>query len=112
MEVIKKFPENMDARTQYKMMKSPEVKKMSDAVDSVLEVNAWIVYNDIDTKTGEQKEILTLQTNDGEMFGTVSDIFKREFEGIVDFFGSDIGAIKVVGGRSKANREFITCTIE
>ena len=112
MEVIKKFPETMDARTSYKMMKSPEVKKMSDAEDSILEVKAWLKYTDIDTKTGEVNEILTLETVDGEMFATVSDTFKREFDDIVSFFGDDVGAIRVIGGTSKAGRKFITCTVE
>ena len=112
MEVIKKFPETMDDRTSYKMMKSMEVKKMSDAEDSILEVKSWVKYSDVDNKTGELKEILTLETVDGEMFGTVSDTFKREFDDIVKFFGDDVGSIKVVGGTSKAGRKFITCTVE
>ena len=112
MDVIRKFPETMDARTEYKMMRSPDVKKMSDAEDSILEVKSWLKYSGVDSVTGEVKEILTLETVDGEMFGTVSDIFKRDFEDIVSFFGDDVGAIKVVGGTSKAGRKFITCTVE
>ena len=112
MELIKKFPEDLDQRAVYKMMKSPNVKKMSDADGSVLEVKAWIIYNDADVKTGEIREILTILTEDGEMFGTVSDTFKREFDDIVSFFGDDVGAIKVIGGTSKAGRKFITCTVE
>ena len=112
MEVIRKYPENMDARTQYKMMKSPEVKKMSDAVDSILEVKSWILYNDIDTKTGDEKEILAVETLDGELFGTVSNTFKGEFFDIVQFFGDAVGAIKIYGGKSKSGRDFISCTVE
>ena len=112
MDIIKKFPETMDDRTAYKMMKSPDVKKMMDAEDSILEVKSWVKYSDVDTKTGEVKEILTLETVDGEMFGTVSDTFKGEFDDIVSFFGDDVGAIKVVAGTSKAGRKFITCTVE
>lgn len=112
MEVTKKFPENMDARTAYKLMKSPETKKMSDAVDSVLEVKSWMSYSDVDSKTGEIREILAIETVDGEIFGTISATFRREFADIVNFFGEDVGAIKVVGGKSKAGRDFITCTVE
>ena len=89
MEVIKKFPETMDARTQFKMMKSPEVKKMIDAEDSVL----------------------TLETVDGEMFGTISEPFMKAFEEIVSFFGDDVGSIKVITGNSKAGRKYVTCTV-
>lgn len=112
MEAVKFFPQDMDPRTQYKMMKSPAVKKMSDAVESILEVKSWIAYTDIDSKTGEQREILAIETKDGEMFGTVSATFRREFYDIVKFFGDDVGAIRVIGGKSKAGRDYITCTVE
>ena len=111
MDVVKKFPEDLDKRTQYKLMKSPMVKKMSDAVDSVIEVKAWLAYTDLDSKTGEQREILTIETVDGEMFGTVSAKFRREFADIVTFFGDDVGAIQILGGKSKAGRDFITCAV-
>lgn len=111
MEIIKKYPETMDARTAYKMMKSPDVKKMSEAESSILEVKSWLHYSDTDSKTGEIREILTIETVDGEMFGTVSETFKREFFDIVAFFGDDVGDIKVIGGTSKAGRNFITCSV-
>lgn len=112
MNVVATFPTDMDARTQYKLMKSPSVKKMADAEGSILEVAAWIAYTDIDSKTGEEHEVLTIQTVDGELFGTISATFRREFSDIVKYFGDDVGAIKVVGGKSKAGRNFITCTVE
>ena len=112
MELIKAFPEELDQRTIYKMMKSPDVKKMSDAEGSILEVAAWIAYNDIDSRTGEIREILTILTTDGEMFGTVSGVFQREFKDITKFFGDDVGSIKVISGKSKAGRNFITCSVE
>ena len=112
MELIKAFPAELDQRTIYKMMKSPDVKKMSDAEGSILEVAAWVAYNDVDSRTGEIREILTILTTDGEMFGTVSAVFQREFKDIVKFFGDDVGAIKVISGKSKAGRNFITCSVE
>ncbi len=112
MELIKAYPEDLDQRTIYKMMKSPDVKKMSDAEGSLLEVTAWIAYNDIDSRTGEVREILTILTADGEMFGTVSGVFQREFKDITKFFGDDVGTIKVISGKSKAGRNFITCSVE
>ena len=112
MEVIKKYPETMDPRTAYKLMKSPDVKRMSDAEDAILEVKSWIRYTEPDQKTGELREILTIETIDNEMFGTVSEVFKKEFDDIVSFFGDDVGAIKVISGTSRAGRKFITCTVE
>ena len=111
MEIIKKYPESMDARMQYKLTKSPEIKKMSDCVDSILEVVAFLRYTDVD-KTGEIKDVLTVMTDDLEMIATTSPTFIREFDDIVEIFGPDFGTLKVVGGRSKNGRNFITCTIE
>lgn len=112
MELIKSFPAELDQRTIYKMMKSPDVKKMSDADGSILDVAAWITYTDTDSRTGESMEILTVQTTDGEMFGTVSAVFQREFKDITKFFGDDVGMIKVTSGKSKSGRNFITCSVE
>ena len=112
MELIKSFPAELDQRSIYKMMKNPDVKKMSDADGSVLDVAAWILYSDVDSRTAEVKEILTIQTTDGEMFGTVSGVFQREFKDITKFFGDNVGMIKVTSGKSKAGRNFITCSVE
>lgn len=112
MEVIKMFPEDLDRREQYKLMKSPYVNRMQDAEGSCLEVAAWINYTDVDLKTGEGREILTIKTVDGEMFGTISPTFQNEFKQIVEYFGSDVGMIRVITGQSKSGRNFVTCAIE
>ena len=109
MNVVRKFPEDMDARTQYKLVKSPETKRMVDAEDSVLDVKSWIMYTD--DADGEEKTILAIETTDGEIFATISRIFSKEFENLTEFFGDDIGEIKVVSGKSSAGRKFITCTV-
>ena len=111
MEVIKKFPEDMDPKTAYKLMKSPEVKKMSEAEGSILEIESWIHYNSPDRETGEIKEVIAIATPDGELFATISNTFREEFTDMVNYFGSDLGAIKVISGNSKAGRKFITCSI-
>ena len=111
MEVIKKFPEDMDPKTAYKLMKSPEVKKMSEAEGSILEIDSWIHYNSPDRETGEIKEVIAIATPDGELFATISNTFREEFMDMVNYFGSDLGAIKVIAGTSKAGRKYITCSI-
>lgn len=111
MEVIKKFPEDMDSKTAYKLMKSPEVKKMSEAEGSILEIESWIHYNSPDIETGEIKEVIAIATPDGEFFATISNTFREEFIDMVNYFGSDLGAIKVIAGTSKAGRKYITCSI-
>ena len=111
MEVIKKFPETIDARTANKLMKSPEVKKMSEAEGSVLQIQSWVQYNSPDRETGEVKEVIAIETPDGELFATISATFREEFLDMVNYFGSDLGAIKVIAGTSQAGRKYITCSI-
>ena len=111
MEVIKKFPEDMDPKTAYRLMKSPEVKKMLEAEGSILEIENWIHYNSPDRETGEIKEVIAIATPDGELFATISNTFREEFMDMVNYFGSDLGAIKVIAGTSKAGRKYITCSI-
>ena len=111
MEILKMHPEDMDRRTSYKIMNSNEACKMSDAEGSVLDVKAWVIYNDTDEKTGEIKKVVSLMTDDGEIFGTISGTFIREFEKIADHCGNHCGSIKVISGTSKAGRTYITCDI-
>lgn len=111
MEVIKKFPEDMDPKTAYRLMKSPEVKKMSEAEGSILEIDSWVQYNSPDRETGEIKEVIAIATPDGELFATISNTFREEFTDMVNYFGPDLGAIKVIAGTSKAGRKYITCSI-
>ena len=87
MEVIKKFPEDMDPKTAYKLMKSPEVKKMSEAEGSILEIDSWVQYNSPDRETGEIKEVIAIATPDGELFATISNTFREEFTDMVNYFG-------------------------
>ena len=103
MNVIKQFPETLDKKTAYRMMKSPEVKKMVDAAGSILEIKSWMIFTDTNYS------VLTVETVDGEMFGTISESFMKAFEEITTFFGDDVGAIKVIARQSKAGRTYLTC---
>lgn len=105
MNIIKKFPEDMDAKTLYKLVKTPYVKRMVDAEDSVLSVGAWLLFED------EEKRVLVISTADGEIFATISNFFIKEFEAITEIFGDDVGEIKVISGKSRAGRKFITCSL-
>lgn len=111
MEVKVAYPEKLDKRSIYKMVKSAEVQKMIDAAGSELAVVAYVIYDDVDAKTGEVKEVVTIMTADGELFGTISQTFIREFKDIIDAFDGDVGNIKVITGTSKNNREYVTCSI-
>lgn len=111
MEVIKQYPEDMDKKTAYKLMNSNATKKMLDAEGAQLEIAAWVIYEDQDNTTGEIKKVLSLGTTDGEIFGTISPTFIREFEKMADYFGGALTDISVISGKSKSGRTYITCDI-
>lgn len=108
-EVLNKYPQEMDEREVYKMIKG-SAKKISEAAGSVITPEAWVLYKDIDLKTGEEKTVLTVRA-DGEKFGTISNTFIREFIDAAGFFHGNPGSIKIISDTSKSGREFVTCEV-
>lgn len=114
MKILKMYPEIMTTREQFMLTSAPNMHKMQSAVDSIVEVYAYALYEDVNRKDGTVNEVLTVLTPDGEIFVTVSPTFKEAFLRIADFFcdaGETIPAIKVLQGTSKNGRTFISCTI-
>lgn len=101
----------------YFLTMSPAAKKMKDKKDDEIEVSAFCLYEDAVKKegetTGENQQILSILTNDGEIYATNSPTFIDDFMKMWELFESmnhPIIAIRVIGGKSKKDREFITCT--
>lgn len=111
MTITNNYPENLSAAERYHLTLSPAVQKMKDAQDSTISVKAWALYNDTD-KDGKEQEILSILTNDGEIYATNSRTFIDDFRKMWELFvecGEIVHNITVVSGMSKAGREFITC---
>ena len=88
------------------------VKDMEE--DSVIEVDAWIKYEDVDVKTGEVKTVLTIRDKAGKFYGTISETFQKSFFEAWEFFadqGERVNCVKVVHGMSNAGNEFVNCEI-
>lgn len=111
MKIIKKHPENLNTADLYKMTMSPAVKKMKDFVGAVVHVNAWIMYEDTD-RSGKSHVVLSIMDNEGICRATNSPTFINDFEKMWELFdsvGNAVSAITVMSGKSKQNRDFITC---
>ena len=108
-KILTKYPADLDDRAAYRLTRSA-AKKMIEAAGSVVTPSAFILYEDADAKSGEIKTVLTMEA-DGEVFGTISPVFIREFMDAADYFGGTPGSIKVLTGETKAGREFVTCEI-
>lgn len=109
MNIIKTFPANLSKKQVYNLTMSPKAQKMSDAEGSTLEIAASCLYEDTDDATGEVRTILSVETPDGEIFGTNSTTFQRDFSAMQDLFGDEQLTIEVISGTSKAGRKFFTC---
>lgn len=102
---------------QYKLTLAQGSKKMADQEGQEIEVDCFCLYRDMskdeDGKETE-KEILSIRTRDGDILGTISETFKRDFFDLVNFFedaGEPLPTIKVISGKSKKDRKFVTCTV-
>lgn len=103
------YPKDMDKRTAYRLTRA-NAKKVVDAAGSVITPSAYVLYEDEDIKSGELKTVLTFEA-DGEVFGTISPVFIREFMDAANYFGGEIGSIKILTGETKNGREFVTCEV-
>lgn len=113
MKVIKTSRE-LSAKEQYFLTMAPSVQKMKDAVSQTIEVSAFCVYQDTNSK-GDEQTILSIVTPENEVFATNSPTFIEDFQKMQDMFascGEEVKAIKVISGKSKSDREFITCVYE
>lgn len=109
MEILKIYPENASKKQRYDLTCNPNNQKLSLCEGQRLEVSAWCRYVDVDGKTGEARELFSLQTPEGEVYATNSPTAWREFERMVDMFGPDgVTAVEVTSGVSKNGRKFFT----
>lgn len=93
----------------YFLTKAQDVQKMAEAVDQILDVSAWAIYLDKNAD-GEEVELFSMRTEEGETFATNSPTFIRAFREILDIFEpEEVKRIKVMNGVSKNNRTFVTC---
>jgi uncharacterized FlgJ-related protein len=110
MEIIKTSKE-LSAQERYFLTMAPSVQKMKDAVSQEIEVVAWCLYTDTNSKE-EAQTILSIATPENDVFATNSKTFIEDFVKMQTMFtecGETVNAIKVMTGTSKAGREFITC---
>ena len=104
-----------DKRALYRMTRG-ESEKVQDLHDNdVIAVENYCLYLDdkIDDKTGEsfQQPVLTITTQTGRKFATISPSFIREFEVIVDLMDGEAFEVRILKRKSRNNREFITCEL-
>ena len=94
----------------YLLTMSPKGDSVKNHVGERIDVSAWVIFEDVDKKTGDVHEVLSVLTPDNEVFSTISPTFQSNFLDMADIFHNDF-AFEVISGKSKAGREFVTCAL-
>lgn len=113
MEIIRKT-EGLTSADIYALTKGNDVRKMADAKGEVLDVLKFVLYKDEDTN-GNPMTVLAVETVAGARYATNSKTFVRNFGDILAIYeagNEELPTRFIVGsGRSKSNREYLTCDI-
>lgn len=113
MNIINKSANVASAFALYKLVQSPERKKLTDIKGQTIELDKWVLYTETD-KDGKEMSLLALSTVDGTVYCTNSVTFCRSFESAVATFGQfgeEFHSIQIVTGTSKNGRDYIDCVV-
>jgi hypothetical protein len=106
---IKNSSKELDKKETYFLTKSQASHGMKEVVGQTLDMEVWAIYEETD-QDGQIRTIFSCKTPEGEIYGTNSEAFIKAFYDILDCFDpEEVTSIEVIGGKSKNNRDFITC---
>ena len=94
-----------------KLPRDAVIQKMKDFVGASIDVYAYCVYTDFNSKDNKEVEVLSVMDTDGAVYATNSATFKKDFMNIATLMEGEDFSVGVTSGTSKAGREFITCTL-
>ena len=116
MEIIRTYPDTLRKRDIYKFVDSPEIVAVKNAVGTVLTPDAFVIYRDTQTISGEEKEVEIIAIRDketGTVFASNSKYLREEFVKIIDNYldpdDTEPFLIELVEGTSKSGRSYKTC---
>ena len=94
----------------YLLTMSPKSDSVKNHVGECIDVYAWVLFEDVDKKSGEVHNVLSVLTPDNEVFCSISPTFQGDFLDMAALFNNKF-AFEVIVGKSKAGREFVTCAL-
>lgn len=96
----------------YKMVVSDaNISLGGDCEGAIISASVWVVYNTTDPSGKDIEVLAILDGEDGKVYCTISDTFKRHFFDIVKTFDPELPPIQVIYGTSRNGRKFVTCTV-
>ena len=108
----------MEIKEQSRQFSKPETYKLTrgqsinckDAIGTSFEPTGYMIYEEENSK-GELVEILAVISKQGNVYSTMSATFKREFKYLWDLMDGDEFTLAVIGGVTKNNRDYVSCTL-
>ena len=94
----------------YLLTMSPKADSVKNHVGERVEVSAWLLFDDVDKKSGEVNQVLSVLTPDNDVVCTISPTFQSDFMDMAELFHNEF-AFEIISGTSKAGREFVTCAL-
>ena len=113
MTIINKSANVASSFDLYKLVQSPERKKLTDIKGQTITLDKWVLYTE-PGKDGKEMNLVALTTADGYAYCTNSATFFHSFENAVAMFaqfGEEFHEIQVVTGTSKNGRDYIDCVV-
>ena len=107
---MKCYPENMNAKLKYDMIKAPDIGRLSDQAGQVIGITAYILHEAVDQQ-GEVIQVLNIRDEDGHVYATNSPVFIREFQEVCEIVNDDmsqVNHIEIISQKSKGGRSYIT----
>ena len=115
MEIIKSNIDSTNKVEIYRLTKSTSTMVQEAPAGMSVPINKWCLYNDPkEQKDGTLKENRVLSFTDpvGVKYSTVSATFIREFLDICTIMDSDPFAIIIIHGKTKNNKDFVSCELD
>lgn len=103
----------LKASEQWKMTRDAGIQKMSEIEGQSFKPVDYCVYEDTNAE-GKVQTLLSILTDEGVVYATNSETFRREFLDMIKVFkdaGEELTKVQVMGGTTNAGRHFITCAL-
>lgn len=110
---INEMSRQFDEIEKYLMTVSPAIISMKDVEDGTsIKVAGTLTFTDVKEQTGEEVEILSIITDENEVYSCQSATFKRSLGDIVNIMGDKEFSIIKTSGTTKAGRPYIDCQLD
>ena len=105
MTIIEKS-QGLNERQVFTITHGSGLVNVKDCDGRTFDVVDYILYADADRRSGEERELLALVTNDGDILCTNSATVISTFKDIRDQFALPVENVQIVSGQSKNGRTY------